>query len=67
MITITLMLLVPKGIGVESVAWSKYSANAGWSKVLGCSLLMLFASTLITVTSGSVYFRAALPVLLGKE
>lgn len=67
MITVTLMLLVPEGIVLEHVAWSKYSTNAGWSKMLGCSLVMLFASTLITVTSGSAYFRAALPVLLGKE
>jgi len=82
MVSVTLILLVPEGIGIESVAWTKYfgklgvggagnivegTVNAGWSGILGPSLLMLFASAFITVTSGSVYFRAALPVLLVKE
>jgi len=82
MVSLTLMLLVPEGVGLESVAWTKCLgtlgiggaghviegvANSGWGWMLGPSLLMLFASAIITVTSGSVYFRAALPVLLGKE
>lgn len=82
MFSLTLLLLVPEGVGLESVAWTKHlgvlgvggagsvvegAANAGWSCMLGPSLLMLFASAIITVTSGSVYFRAAWPVLLGKE
>jgi len=82
MVSLTLMLLVPEGVGLETVGWTKYlgplgvggagnivegAANAGWSWMLGPSLLMLFASAFITVTSGSVYFRAAAPVLLGKE
>lgn len=82
MVSLTLMLLVPEGVGLESVSWAKFlgplgaggagsavegAVNAGWSWMLGPSLLMLFASAVITVTSGSVYFRAALPVLLGKE
>eukprot|EP00585_Thalassiosira_rotula_P013362 CAMPEP_0196131374 /NCGR_PEP_ID=MMETSP0910-20130528/1412_1 /TAXON_ID=49265 /ORGANISM="Thalassiosira rotula, Strain GSO102" /LENGTH=330 /DNA_ID=CAMNT_0041390839 /DNA_START=73 /DNA_END=1065 /DNA_ORIENTATION=- len=82
MISLTIMLLVPEGVGLETVTWAKFLgplgvggagniaegvANAGWSFMLGPSLLMLFASAIITVTSGSVYFRAALPVLLGKE
>jgi len=82
MVSVTLMLTVPEGVGLESVAWLKQLGrlgvggagslaegvgNAGWSWMLGPSLIMLFASAVITVTSGSVYFRAALPVLLGKE
>lgn len=82
MVSLTLMLLVPEGVGLESVGWTKYLGplgvggtgavvegvtNAGWSWMLGPSLLMLFASAFITVTSGSVYFKAAWPVLLGKE
>ena len=82
MISITLMLLVPEGVGLESVAWTKYLgilgvggagtviegvANDGLAWILGPSLLMLFASAFVTVTSGSVYFKAAAPVLLGKE
>eukprot|EP00584_Thalassiosira_punctigera_P008025 CAMPEP_0172542862 /NCGR_PEP_ID=MMETSP1067-20121228/13382_1 /TAXON_ID=265564 ORGANISM="Thalassiosira punctigera, Strain Tpunct2005C2" /NCGR_SAMPLE_ID=MMETSP1067 /ASSEMBLY_ACC=CAM_ASM_000444 /LENGTH=337 /DNA_ID=CAMNT_0013329165 /DNA_START=46 /DNA_END=1059 /DNA_ORIENTATION=- len=82
MASLTLLLLVPEGVGLETVAWTKYlgplgvggagnvvegAANVGWSWMLGPSLVMLFASALVTVTSGSVYFRAAAPVLLGKE
>lgn len=82
MVSLTLMLLVPEGVGLESVSWTKYLGplgvggaghvvdgvvNSGCSWMLGPSLIMLFASAVITVTSGSVYFKAALPVLLGKE
>jgi len=82
MVSITLMLLVPEGVGLESVAWTKYLGvlgvggagsvvegvvNDGLAWMLGPSLLMLFASAFVTVTSGSVYFKAAAPVLLGKE
>jgi len=82
MISITLMLLVPEGVGLESVAWTKKLGilgkggagnavegviNDGLAWMLGPSLLMLFVSAWVTVTSGSVYFRAAAPVLLGKE
>jgi hypothetical protein len=76
------MLLVPEGVGLESVAWTKKLGilgkggagnavegviNDGLAWMLGPSLLMLFVSAWVTVTSGSVYFRAAAPVLLGKE
>lgn len=83
MVSLTLMLLVPEGVGLESVAWTKYlgplgvggagslvegaAVSSGLSWMLGPSLLMLFASAFITVTSGSIYFRAAWPVLSGKE
>ena len=82
MVSITLMLLVPEGVGLESVSWTKHLGilgvggagsvvegvvNDGLAWMLGPSLLMLFASAFVTVTSGSVYFRAAAPVLLGKE
>ncbi|KAL3801283.1 hypothetical protein ACHAW5_008318 [Stephanodiscus triporus] len=92
MISITLLLLVPEGVGLESVGWigrllgsslgtggsgcvvaaaaaagGTVVDNIGLSWMLGPSLIMIFASAVITVTSGSVYFRAAAPVLLGKE
>lgn len=82
MVSITLMLLVPEGVGLESVSWTKHLGvlgvggagsvvegvvNDGMAWMLGPSLLMLFASAFVTVTSGSVYFRAAAPILLGKE
>ena len=83
MLSLTLLLLVPEGVGLESVGWAKHlgplgvggaggaaaaaAGNAGCAWLLGPSLLMLFASAVVTVTSGSVYFRAAAPVLMGKE
>jgi CDP-diacylglycerol--glycerol-3-phosphate 3-phosphatidyltransferase len=86
MVSLTLMLLVPEGVGLESVGWTRHLGSlgtggagcgvvagravvdsAGLPWMLGPSLMMLFASAVITVTSGSVYFRAAAPVLLGKE
>ena len=84
MVSLTLLLSVPEGVGLESVGWMKYFGplgvggagsvavvegvtNSGLGSLLGPSLLMLFASAVITVTSGSVYFKAAWPVLSGKE
>jgi len=79
MISLTLMLLVPSDVGLGSVSWTKHlgplvtaaadgaAESGGLPWLLGPSLVMLFASAVLTVTSGSVYFRAALPVLLGKE
>jgi phosphatidylglycerophosphate synthase len=87
MVSLSLMLLVPEGVGLESVGWTKYIGSlgvgggggiaegtvmdgsivySGLAWMLGPSLLMLFVSAIITVTSGSVYFKAALPVLLGE-
>lgn len=85
MVSLSLMLLVPEGVNLESVSWTKYLGSlgvggggiavgkvmdgsivhSGLAWMLGPSLLMLFLSAVITVTSGSVYFKAALPVLLG--
>jgi CDP-diacylglycerol--glycerol-3-phosphate 3-phosphatidyltransferase len=88
MVSLSLMLLVPAGVGLDTVGWTGYLCptllgsvvgggggggggaiigNSGLSWILGPSLIMLFASAVVTVTSGSVYFRAALPVLMGKE
>lgn len=86
MVSLSLMLLVPEGVGLESVSWTRYLGSlgvggggiavgkvmdgsivhSGLAWVLGPSLLMLLLSAVITVTSGSVYFKAALPVLLGE-
>ena len=82
MVSLSLMLLVPEGVGVESVTWTNFlvplgiggagsianrAAYIGLSWMLGPSLLMLFASAFIEVLSGSVYLCAALLVLLDKE
>ncbi|KAL3799559.1 hypothetical protein HJC23_008686 [Cyclotella cryptica] len=81
MMSISILLCVPEGIGLNSLGWTKLGAlatggtgnvvegvkNVGIAKVLGPSLILLFMSAVITVTSGWVYFKAALPVLLGEE
>ena len=55
MLSLTLLLLVPYPMsGV---------ANDVFAKLYQPSLAMLYASAVITVTSGSVYFKAAWPVL----
>ena len=59
MIALTLMLLVPD-VGQQDAATS-------WlGNLFLPSLVSLYACTIITVTSGSVYFRAAAPLLLQK-
>jgi hypothetical protein len=60
-------LLGVGGMGNVAGGGEAVTKSAGLAWMLGPSLLMLFASAIITVTSGSVYFRVALPVLLGKE
>jgi CDP-diacylglycerol---glycerol-3-phosphate 3-phosphatidyltransferase len=55
MVSLSLMLLVDEGTLAESA--SKFSLFA-------VSKLFLYLCTVITVTSGSVYLRAALPYLL---
>lgn len=55
MLSVTILLLVPEGS--DSIFDALYEP----------SILMLFLSALVTVTSGSVYFKAAAPVLMGKE
>jgi CDP-diacylglycerol--glycerol-3-phosphate 3-phosphatidyltransferase len=55
MTALTLLLAVPEN-GVGTLG-----------KLLFPAELMLYASALITVTSGSVYFRAAAPVLLSSN
>ena len=82
MISISVLLCVPEGVGLESLGWNKFLGslasggagnvvegvtNVGLANVLGPSLIMLGMSAIITVTSGWVYFKAALPVLMGKE
>lgn len=81
MLSISILLCVPEGVGLDSLGWKFFGSlakggagnvvdgvtNAGLEKVLGPSLIMLAMSSVITVTSGWVYFKAALPVLMGKE
>uniref|UniRef100_A0A7S2HZT3 CDP-diacylglycerol--glycerol-3-phosphate 3-phosphatidyltransferase n=1 Tax=Helicotheca tamesis TaxID=374047 RepID=A0A7S2HZT3_9STRA len=61
MVALTMMLLVPQS-GAEGALWFKTL-----SKLHEPGMALLFLSAFVTVTSGSVYFRAAAPVLLEKE
>ena len=81
MMSISILLCVPEGVALDSLGWTKLGVLAtggtgnvaegvkhvGLAQVLGPSLILLFISAVITVTSGWVYFEAALPVLLGEE
>lgn len=58
MFSLSVLLLVPYGEGV---------AKTALSRLYQPGLAMLYLCTVLTVTSGSVYFRAAAPVLMGKE
>ena len=57
MLALTILLLVPYD-SEESVVWMMNLYQPG--------MALLYLSTVVTVTSGSVYFRAAAPVLMGK-
>jgi CDP-diacylglycerol--glycerol-3-phosphate 3-phosphatidyltransferase len=63
MAALTVILAVPDG---WSVATAMQKA-AGWDLVMNGGMVMLFMSAFVTVTSGSVYFKAAAPVLLGSK
>jgi CDP-diacylglycerol--glycerol-3-phosphate 3-phosphatidyltransferase len=54
MASLTLLLLVPA------------TGGGLLSKLQGPSLVLLYLCAIITVTSGSVYFRAAAPILRAK-
>eukprot|EP00542_Grammatophora_oceanica_P015370 CAMPEP_0194049882 /NCGR_PEP_ID=MMETSP0009_2-20130614/31717_1 /TAXON_ID=210454 /ORGANISM="Grammatophora oceanica, Strain CCMP 410" /LENGTH=241 /DNA_ID=CAMNT_0038696167 /DNA_START=162 /DNA_END=887 /DNA_ORIENTATION=- len=55
MAALTVLLAVPEG-----------TTEGALAQLHQPSLIMLFLSAVITVTSGSVYFRAAAPVLFGE-
>ena len=57
MVALSIILAVPEGW--STIPFWEISRNTG--------MLMLYFSALVTVTSGSVYFKAAAPVLMGKE
>jgi len=70
MMALTIVLAVPDG----SFSWSELSLSSFWKRSLGgweytmaFGMIMLYISALVTVTSGSVYFRAAAPVLENKQ
>jgi CDP-diacylglycerol--glycerol-3-phosphate 3-phosphatidyltransferase len=58
MMALTILLLVPFE-SLKAAAWMDSLYQPG--------LALLYLCAVVTITSGSVYFRAAAPVLLGKE
>lgn len=54
MVSLTLLLLVPA------------NRTGFWANLYGPSLAMLYGCALVTITSGSVYFRAAAPLFFPK-
>jgi CDP-diacylglycerol---glycerol-3-phosphate 3-phosphatidyltransferase len=69
MVALTVVLAVPDGWSVSKNLTSLASLfkASGWDLTMNIGVLMLYMSALVTVTSGSVYFKAAAPILLGKE
>lgn len=61
MVALTIVLSVPDSVGL---AWTLKSMKID---VMSIGMALLFLSSFVTVTSGSVYFKAAAPVLMGKE
>jgi len=60
MVALTFITAVPDGcaFGLFGTPWEIF-ASVGMG--------LLYFSSIITITSGSVYFKAAMPVLMGKE
>jgi CDP-diacylglycerol---glycerol-3-phosphate 3-phosphatidyltransferase len=58
MVALTILLLVPQQ--------SNFSFDITFPSLYSSGLALLYLSTLVTVTSGSAYFQAAAPALLGK-
>jgi len=44
-----------------------FCTKGSWDCIMSLGMSLLFLSSVVTVTSGSVYFKAAAPVLMGKE
>lgn len=59
MLSLTIILAIPDGWSPSDFGLKISAMNVG--------MVMLYLSALVTVTSGSVYFKAAAPVLMGKE
>lgn len=73
MMALTVILAVPDsccGSALSTMSPWKWLAvgGSGWEWVfMKVGMAMLYLSALVTVTSGSVYFKAAAPVLLGGD
>lgn len=63
MLSLSIVLAIPDGWTLASTV----KPAVGWDLVMNVGMIMLYASAVLTVTSGSVYFKAAAPVLMGKK
>jgi CDP-diacylglycerol--glycerol-3-phosphate 3-phosphatidyltransferase len=66
MMALTIVLAVPDGLLKNSISMThlcRWTSNIG-ELAMKLGMIMLYLSALVTVTSGSVYFRAAAPVLM---
>lgn len=71
MVSLAIILAVPDGWDVSKIVGLQGASSLGsvptadWIMTLGMGLLYL--SSVVTITSGSVYFRAAYPVLMDNR
>jgi len=63
MTALSVILAVPDGWTVAS----SIKQAVGWDLVMNVGMLMLYMSAVVTVTSGSVYFKAAAPALMDSK
>jgi CDP-diacylglycerol--glycerol-3-phosphate 3-phosphatidyltransferase len=63
MTALSVILAVPDGWSVASAV----KQAVGWDLVMNIGMIMLYMSAVVTVTSGSVYFKAAAPVLMDSK
>lgn len=67
MVALTIIMSVPDAIGTQWNLKQLTSVALSWNATMNVGMTLLFLSALVTITSGSVYFKAAAPVLMGKE
>lgn len=65
MIALTVVLAVPDGWDASRL-FLKGAQTGVWDVVMTIGMGLFYLSSVVTVTSGSVYFRAAAPVLMKK-
>ena len=67
MFALTIVLSVPDSVGMEWTLNQLACLKSSWTCMMSLGMSLLFVSSFVTITSGSVYFRAAAPVLMGYE
>lgn len=67
MVALTIVMSVPDAVGTAWNLNQMFCTKGSWDCIMSLGMSLLFLSSVVTVTSGSVYFKAAAPVLMGKE